>query len=212
MKHITWCLLLLCQCALSQTNTDENYSNLSGNPYLFKDWTEGIVRFTSGRTMNQFKLKFDCFKNMLLLQFEGSSFATESKVQEFVLYPKSKNKDSLVFRKGFPPTERSSENTYYQVMYQDKVLLLRLFFRNIVEEKQLVTVNGRTSRRLEEGEQYYLYQKGEMILLPDNKNLLAEKFPDKKDQIAQFITTQQLKMHTPNDFVQVVKKYNELLP
>jgi len=79
-------------------------------------------------------------------------------------------------------------------------------------EKQLVTINGRTSRRLEEGEQYYLYQKGEMILLPDNKNLLAEKFPDKKDQMAQFISSQQLKMHTPNDFVQVVMKYNELIP
>jgi hypothetical protein len=212
MKHITWCLLLLCQYALSQTTTDENYSNVSGNPYLFKDWSDGIVRFTSGRTMNQFRLKFDCLKNMLLLQFEGSAFATESKVQEFVLYPKGKNKDSLVFRKGFPPTEKTSEGTFYQVLFQDKVILLRLFFRNIIEEKQLVTVNSRANRRLEEGEQYYLYQKGEMILLPDNKNLLPEKFNDKKEEMAQFINAQQLKMHTPNDFVQVVKKYNELIP
>jgi hypothetical protein len=215
MKHITWCLLLLCQWALSQTTNnspgEEDMSNLTGNPYLFKDWSEGIVRFSRGRTMNQFKLKFDCLKNLLLLQFNGSAFAAESKVQEFVMYPKSKSKDSLIFRKGFPAVDKATENTYYQVLFQDKVTLLRLFSRNIVEEKQLVTVNRQITRRLEEVQSYYMLHNGEMVLLPDSRSELPEKFSDKKDQIAQFISSQQLKMRSPDDYLQVVKKYNELL-
>ena len=102
MKHIAWCLLLLCQCALGQTTKDDD-NTVSGNPYLFKEWCDGVVRFSSGRTLNQFKLKFDCLKNALLLQFNGSAFAAESKVQEFVMYPKKK--DSLLCLKsgpGFP--------------------------------------------------------------------------------------------------------------
>ena len=216
MKHVMWCLLLLCQWTLGQTTNnppgEEDYSNVSGNPYLFKDWSNGIVRFSGGSTMKQFKLKFDCLKNLLLLQFDGNAFAAESKVQEFVMYPKSKSKDSLIFRKGFPAVDKANENTYYQVLFQDKVTLLRLFSRNIIEEKQLVRVNSSTSRRLEEVEQYYLLHNGEMVLLPDNRTALPEKFSDKKDQIAQFISSQQLKMHSPDDFLQVVKKYNELLP
>lgn len=208
MKNIAWCLLLLCQCALGQVN-DEDLKSITGNPYLFKDWCDGVVRFSSGRTMNNFKLKFDCLKNILLLQFDGNAFATQSKVQEFVLYPK--NKDSLVFRRGFPATEKTSENTYFQVLLQDKASLLRLISRNVIEEKQLVTVNGQVSRRMEEAEYYYLLQNGALTFLPASRSDLPEKFPDKKEPLAEFIASHQLKMHTPEDFVQVVKKYNELL-
>ena len=208
MKHIAWCLLLLCQCALGQTTKEDDQNTISGNPYLFKDWCDGVVRFTSGRTLNQFKLKFDCFKNVLLLEFNGSAFAAESKVQEFVMYPKKK--DSLLFRRGFPATEKTSDNTYFQVLVQDKATLLRLIARNIIEEKQVVS-NGRVNRRLEEVEFYYLLQNGAMTLLPADRTELPEKFGDKKEPIATFIAAQQLRMHTPEDFVLVVKKYNELL-
>lgn len=208
MKHIAWCLLLLSQCALSQVTKEDDQNTISGNPYLFKDWCDGVVRFTSGRTLNQFKLKFDCLKNMLLLEFNGSAFAAESKVQEFVMYPKKK--DSLLFRRGYPATEKTSENTYFQVMVQDKATLLRMIARNIIEEKQIVS-NGRVNRRMEAAEFYYLLQNGTMTLLPADRNDLPEKFGDKKEPIAAFIAARQLRMHTPEDFVLVVKKYNELL-
>jgi len=209
IKHVAWCLLLLCQCTMGQTTKEDDLNTVTGNPFLFKDWCDGVVRFTSGRTVNQFKLKFDCLKNMLLLQFNGSSFAAESKVREFVLYPK--NKDSLLFRRGYPTTDKTADNTYFHVLIQDKASLLRLVARNIIEEKQLVSVNGRVNRRMEEAEYYYLLQNGTMTLLPANRNDLPEKFADKKDLIAQLIATRQLKMHTPEDFVAVVKKYNELI-
>ncbi|MCS3795232.1 hypothetical protein [Niastella sp. OAS944] len=209
MKHIAWCLLLLCQCALGQIPKEEELNTITGNPYLFKEWNDGVVRFTSGRTMNQFKLKFDCLKNSLLLQFQGNAFATESKVQEFVMYPKKK--DSLLFRRGFPATEKTTDQTYFHVLIQGKVSLLRLIARNIIEEKQLVSVNGRVDRRLEEIEQYYMLQNNQMILLPANSKDLPEVFGDKKEAIAQFIAAKQLRMHDATDFVEVVNKYNELL-
>jgi hypothetical protein len=215
MKHITWCLLLLCHCTFGQTGnnpTESSTEDISGNPYLFKDWCNGTVRFSSGRVLNQFKLKFNVFKNQLLLQFNGSAFAAESKIEEFVIYPKSKSNDSLVFRKGFPATEKTSEHTYYQVLFKDKVQLLRLYFRNVIEEHKLVVTNGRLNRHMEEGEHYYLLQNNSLTLLPANRSDLAEKFPDKKDQLAEFITSQQLKMRSPEEYVIVVKKYNELIP
>jgi hypothetical protein len=216
MKNIAWCLLLLCQCALGQTSNlvkTEELTDVTGNPYLFKDWSDGVVRFASGRSMTQFKLKFDCFKNILLLQFDGNVFAADAKVNEFVLYTKTgKTKDSMLFRKGFPAIDRFSDATYYQVLFQGKVQLLRLILRNVIEEKQIVTVNGQTSRHLESAEQYYLFQNGQLALLPDSKSELATSFKDQKAAIAAFIDNQQLKMRNADDFVQVVNKYNELLP
>lgn len=209
MKLIAWCLLLLCQCALGQTPREDEMNSITGNPYLMKDWCDGVVRFTSGRNMTQFKLKFDCLKNMLLLQFEGNAFAAESKVKEFVMYPKKK--DSLLFRRGFPSTNKTTDQTYFHVLLQDKISLLRLVARNIIEEKQLVSVNGRINRRMEEIEFYYLLRNGEMVLLPASRTELPAVFADKKEPLARFIAANQLKMQHPEDFVAVVKKYNELV-
>ena len=85
MKHITWCLLLICQCTLGKTGnnlTEASIEDISGNPYLFKDWCNGTVRFSSGRVMNQFKLKFDVLKNQLLLQFNGSAWLSTERTSQ----------------------------------------------------------------------------------------------------------------------------------
>lgn len=207
-----WCLLLLCQSTLAQTTSETTNDDVSGNPYLFKDWCNGTVRFSSGRVMTQFKLKFDVLKNQLLLQFDGSTFAAESRIEEFVIYPKSKSKDSLVFRKGFPATDKTTEQTFYQVLYRDKVQLLRLFFRNIIEEQKLVVNNGRNAKHLEEAEFYYLLHNSNLTQLPNLKSDIPEAFPGKKEQVAEYMAAQQLKMRAPEDYVAVVKKYNELIP
>jgi len=216
MKNMAWCLLLLlCQYALSQTTmvkTDE-VTDFTGNPYFYKDWSNGVVRFSGGRTMNQFKLKFDCLKNILLMQFDGSVFAADAKVHEFMLYPKnSQGKDSVLFRKDYPAVGQYSGNTFYQVLFQDKITLLRLPLRNVIEEKQVLTINGQQRRRIEEAEQYYLLHNGQLILLPDDRNGLLAVFGDQKDAIADFITARQLKMHSPEDYLLLAKKYDELLP
>lgn len=210
MRYITWCLLLLCQCALAQTNDPlQNSSEISGNPYLFKDWCNGTVHFTSGRILHQFKLKFDVFKNLLLLQFDGNTFAAESKIDEFVMYPKSKTKDSLVFRKGFPKSDKGTEQTYYQVLFTGKVQLLRLFGRTVIQEHNLVVSNNKYRSRMEEAEYYYMLLNDSLVLLPGNRTELAALFPP---GVGEFIHQHQLKMRSAEDYIAVVKKYNELLP
>lgn len=205
MKQILWCLLLLGHCLLAQENDD-----VSGNPYLFKDWNNGTVRFSSGREMKQFKLKFDVLKNQLLLQFEGSTFAAESKVQEFVLLPK-KTKDSLVFKKGYPVSDKTNSETFFEILFKDKVQLLRLYVKTIVEDRTLVNT-GKYNKRLEEAESYYLFQNNQLIRLPARTSELVAALPDKRTELAAFIESQGLRMRSGEDFLTVVKKYNELLP
>ena len=116
MKSILWCLVLLVQQGFSpaaaQDVQNSDIDNASGSPYLLKDWSDGVVIFKSGRVVKQFKLRFDCARNRLMLQFDGASFAAESHVKEFILYTKTgKNKDSLVFRKGYPSVDKNNDDT-----------------------------------------------------------------------------------------------------
>lgn len=216
IKRMSGCLccLLLCCFALTQTSgqpaskiTDAEFDGVRGSPFLSDDWADGVVRFTSGRVVNQFKIKFDCARNRLMLQFGGSSFATESKISSFTVF--TKNKDSMVFRKGFPKVDDSNEETFYQVLLQGKTTLLRLFQKNIVEEKDLLASSKR--RYFEEDEVFYLLKEGSMIRLQEDKNNVVQSFPDKAPVLQEFITAQQLKMKSAGDFIKLAGKYNELL-
>ena len=185
------------------------YHDLSGSALLLKDWAPGIIRFSSGRTTNQFKLKFDCVANKVLLQFNGSSFSSESKIKEFVIYPKGFNSpDSMVFRKSFPATAIANEETFYQILLADTVSLLKLMVKNIDEERQIASKV--VYRRIKDEEKYYYLENGKMILIPNDKNLVADIFPEKKDQIREFISARQLKFRGQSDYIELINYYNSL--
>lgn len=185
------------------------YNDVSGTPYVLKDWKDGIIRFSSGRTASQFKIKFDCLKNQLMLQFEGKSFATQSKVNDFVIYTKSaKEGDSLVFKKNFPVTDKANEETFYEVIVEGKASLLCLHLKNITEEQQIATKV--IYRRIRDENVYYLLKEKKMIELPFDKVLILEKFTDNTEKLRQFITEQQLKFRDTDDFKKLVAYYNTL--
>ena len=206
------CFLFLNVSVFSQesANASELNSEMYGNPYLIREWSDGAVKFTSGRVVKQFKLKFDCVTNQLLLQFQGSTFAAESKVKEFVMYT-AKKKDSLVFRKGYPPVQKGTENTYYHVLVDDKVQLVRLISKNIIEEKELVSSTNGTRGRLEDDEKYYLFKDGVMVHLPEEKEEILKAFTDKADVLSDFINEKKLRFRTYQDYTALVKKYVELM-
>ena len=183
------------------------YEGISGNPYFNKDWADGIIRFSSGKVTDKFKLKFNVAQNRLLLQFNGSTFGAESKIDEFVMYTKNK-KDSVVFKKGFPDTDRGNAETFYQVLENGPATLVKLTAKDIIEEKEIL--ESKKSRRYEDVEAYYLLKEGTMHKLDRENAPIADILSDHRDELRTFISEQQLKMRTSEDYTKVVKKYNDL--
>ncbi len=201
--------------AQTTENTGSNndppiYNDVSGTPYVIRDWSEGVIRFSSGRVTDQFKIKFDCITNHLMLQFKGSSFATESKVREFVMYSKSgAGKDSMVFRKGFPVTKKANEETFYQVLAEGKTMLLLLHIKQITEEQQIASKV--IYRRIRDEQEYYLLKDGAMAVLPTDKSSIIQTLNDQSEKIQQFINEHQIKFRNAEDFRKLIVYYNSLL-
>lgn len=209
---ILWLLLLATSVGFGQTGetakpSSGDHEGISGNPYFNKDWADGIIRFSSGKTTDKFKLKFNCAQNRLLLQFNGSAFAAESRVNEFVMFTKNR-KDSFLFRKGFPHSDRGNEETFYQVMEVGKATLLKLSAKDIIEERALV--DAKLSRHYQDVELFYLLYDGKMHVIDKDENSLQKVLTDRGEQIKAFISEQQIRMRTQDDFVKVVRKYNQL--
>ncbi len=208
---ITILLLMALPCWAQQRETDQGesvtYIDVSGSALLFGDWKAGIVRFNSGRSTDQFKIKFDCIQHKLLLQFNGSAFSTESKVKEFVL--KSSSSDTMLFRNGFPAFEKETEASYYQVLYQGHSMLLCLHFKEVVYEGQLVAKT--VYRRIKDVNRLIVYQKGQMFEIKGDKLLIPESFPANKEALQQFIAEQGLKFRDHSDYIKLIRFYDSIV-
>ena len=219
MKQFWWIFLLIIESSTAQFPSDDDaqksrgvrYEGIQGNPYLKDEWSDGKITFSSGRILNQFKLKFDCVNNKLLLQFSGSTFAAESKVKEFVIYQKEgRRTDSMVFRKGFPSVGLANNETFYLVLSEGKVMLLELYTKNILEEKQMATSD--IQRRFIEQESFFILRDGIMYEVKKERGSLPDILTDRSEEIKKFIAENQLKMRSGEDFAKVVNKYNKMLP
>lgn len=185
------------------------YSDVAGTAFLLKDWRPGIIRFSSGRIATQFKLRFDCIKNQLLLQFKGNSFSTESRVEEFVLFPHKENgADSMLFRKGFPQTSFANAETFYEVLVQGKQSLLCLHSKRVTHEGQFATKV--VQRRIYDEVKYYLLKDNTLILLPEDRNEFGPQFDDAAKAIQEYIGQHGLKFRDKQDYIKLVQYYNSL--
>lgn len=216
MKNFLWCLLLLASAASAQTTapkSSDEYDGVAGSPFLFKDWLGGTVYYKNGRVVKQFKLRFDCCRNYLMLEFNGQSFAPQTaSIISFVLNTKEgKDKDSMVFRKGYPTIGNWNGETFYHILLNAKSPVLHLLTKTIVEEKGLLPSS--TRKFFEDEEHFFLLVDGKMIhLLKDEREKLADQFPAQREALLKFMNEQELKMKSSEDFIKFGKKYNELLP
>lgn len=212
MRYIILLILLgVVQASQAQQRETEQgesvtYIDVSGSALLFGEWKNGIVRFNSGRSTDQFKIKFDCIQHKLLLQFNGSAFSTESKVKEFVL--KMSGKDSMLFRNGFPVFEKETEGSYYQVLFQGHSQLLCLHFKEVIYEGQLVAKT--VYRRIKDAKRYLLYTSNQMIEIKGDKLLIPESFPAHKEALHQFIAEQGLKFRDADDYIKLIAYYDSI--
>lgn len=215
MKYIFWCLLLLSAGVFAQTKETRRpgseYDGVAGTPYLLKDWVNGTVYYKNGRVVTQFKLRFDCPHNYLQMEFKGQSFAPQTtSITSFVLYPKN-SKDSMVFRKGFPPIDTYNAETFYQVLLPGKSSLLYILSKTIVEEKDVLPSS--TKRFFEDEDHFFLFANGVITeLIKGEREKLAAQFPAQQAALLAFMNEQELRMKSADDFKKFATKYNELNP
>ena len=215
MKQILWCLLLVSASCFSQTNQSgkpgSEYDGVAGSPYLLKDWVNGTVYYRNGRIVTQFKLRFDCPRNFLQMEFKGQTFSPQvATITSFVLYPKNSN-DSMIFRKGFPPSGTYNTETFYQVLMNGKASLLYVLAKTIVESKDILPSSSR--RFFEEEDEFFLYANGATTkLIKNDREKLAAQFPAQEAALLKFMNEEELKMRSADDFKKFTTKYNELNP
>jgi hypothetical protein len=177
----------------------------SGNPYVVRDWGMGKIVTNGTGEIDGFLLKFDEVGEELLVMGEGDTVKNFAEpILAFTI------KDSLkdrVFVSGFKPTKNSNSNTYFEVIADGKIKLLKKNYKRISEYKEY---SGTIAKIIKDDIQYFVVgedNEPKQIKL-DQKSILVA-LSDKASFIDEYIKSNKINFKEEADLVSVFQFYNK---
>lgn len=149
---------------------------------------------------------------LLFITPDGIEMAATSPVQKIIFTDPSDNGVMLniTFQKNFPAIDKQTAESYYEVLDTGNVKLLK--YHKITYDDRKGYGEATTTRFFQEAEIYYLYsEKTGIVRLEKGKNFLVSFLNDQKEQVSQFIDSNDLKCRKEADWEKVIVYYNTLL-
>lgn len=180
-------------------------SNVEGTPLLFSDWVPGVLFLKDGYKADKFLLNMDLYANELLFQHNGNALVVVNPLKEFVLMPNGQS-NPYIFRAGFLAVDKNSESTFYQVLQDGPVALLKLSKKIILERKEY---NQPLTQYFDLSETYYIVKAGQAPeKISKSKASLVGVIGDRSGKLETIIEKKRLRCKTEEDLIEVVKAFN----
>jgi hypothetical protein len=126
-------------------------SEVLGSPFLLPKFVKGVIYLLNGKKEENDLLNIDLYSNKLVYQEDGQTLVVINAVKEFVLKPSDDL--TLLFRNGFQAVDKNTAATFYQVLEQGNVSLLKLTRKIIKDKKEF---NQAPAKEFDEVDTYYL--------------------------------------------------------
>lgn len=187
-------------------NMKENaYDVLEGSPYIFNGFLDGSVLLSNsgGKWLSGQLLRFNTYTSQL--EFKDGNILKSAAAKDVRAFKIT----GAHYASGFPPVDKFTLYTYYQILYDGKLKLLKN------TSTQLFEVKG--SDDIKQGDKfstynyYYFLENDKMTkFMPTKKSFLKIFASNKTILVEKFITDRNLKFKVDSDFAEVMK-YAETL-
>ncbi len=185
---------------------EKTYTDVKGSPYLFDDWSLGIVKMTSGLSYKDISLKYDQVASELIFQDKsGKALGFADPIAEFKIIDKSNA--FKIFRSGYKAADSNSDKTFYEVLYDGGTTLLRDPKKNIVEHR---AYNSPTAvKSIVETPAYYVVVNGQLIKIKKDKKAILAALTNSA-QLDKYIQDNKLNVKDDKDLVKVMLYYDSV--
>ncbi|MBA9079428.1 hypothetical protein [Rufibacter quisquiliarum] len=188
------------------------YSGATGSPYLYNDWTNGTVTLKDGTTYQGLNLLYDQQKDELIFSIDKNRMQTfMHPVHEFILQVANGSGAAYTekkFRNGFASVDGANGNSFYEVLAEGKVQLLKRTTKTIVEER----APGATiaTKQIKPTMRYYMTTPTGFVKIRKDKKEILAVLKDKSTEIAKFAENNNLSFKEDEDLAKLVTYYNSL--
>jgi hypothetical protein len=191
---------------------EQSYTEVEGSPYLIANWATGAVKLVNGKSITA-KLKYDLIKDELLFQNKRDSVALSfvDPVQYFSFNDVAIDESNiapLVFGSGYPPVDNQTQASFYQVIADGKVKLLKHYKKTIRVDKAFNSATSTQTFVL--ADVYYVFINNQITRIkPSQKSILAA-LGDKADQLQGYMKSNTVNYKSDVALAKLFSYYNSL--
>jgi len=180
---------------------------VEGSPYFNDNWMKGNVIVNGERQYSGIYLKMDLYDNEVHFQDQkGNEMIATTPIQKVLLVDTAAQR-VYNFINGEFIQANSHVKGWYQLLSEGKAILLKKFNKQMQEVKPYGSATVEQS--IITSSRYYIMYDENFTEIKKIKEI-AGILIDKKDEIAQYIKSNNLPGKTDADFISLVNYYNQL--
>jgi hypothetical protein len=187
------------------------YDKYVGSIFLYDDFRLANITLQNDKAFEKVKTKIDLLnQEMVFLSTDGKlGILNNGQVKEIRFIGEPNDSTSKrVFRTGFPKVDVLNPSSFYEVLADGKLMLLKSLMKYAVENKN--ELSGEVNRLIENAENIYTFKDNQMKRLKKDREVIYDLMADKRTEI----TSRQRNVH-PNlkniaELINIVKFYNSL--
>jgi len=180
---------------------------VDGSPYFNDNWMKGSVVVNGGTQYSGIYLKLDLYDNEIHFQDQkGNEMIATIAVQKVLLVDTAAQR-VYNFINGEFIQSNSRLKGWYQLLSEGKAILLKKFNKQMQEFRPFGSATVEQS--IITSSRYYILYDGNSTEIKKIKEM-AGILIDKKDEITQYIKSNNLSGKTDADFIGLINYYNQL--
>ena len=187
------------------------YEGIAGSVYDQTDYLLARITLKDGRVYNDVKTRINLLEqevNFIASNgqegFLGKGMASEITYQD----NSGSYLDTKVFQCGFPPIDNQNRISFYQILLNDKTILLKSVYKSIQERNN--DMSGERYKEFATYENMYLLKEGTMVRIKKDKSNLIALLQDQNQSIKKYIDDQKLNLKNEAHLIDLLKYYNTL--
>jgi len=188
----------------------KQFSDIDGSPFLFDEWYRGKIVSPEGLVLDGITIKYEAFSETIVYMSGGRTFEVADGAATFTIYPATDGmKDSLFFRGGYPTVDLNTPRTYYEVLVDGRVALLKTHKKTAGLSQQNALASNKREFILQED--LYLARKGQVpVKWKKDKDGLMDMLSDKKDDINSWLGKNKVNLKKEEGLAELIKYYDSL--
>jgi hypothetical protein len=183
--------------------------DVQGSPFFTDDWAMADVFLINGASFKQVKLKLNIENNEL--NYLDSAHQTLvlkkgiiKEIHFFILKPGGA--DTLIFKNGYPKIDNADTTTYFQVLADGAMSMLKLNRKTISVLKN--DLSGQVEKEFTAYTDYYIFYNGEIKLLKRNKQFFVDLMKAKKGFVENNIIDKNINFKNTESLQRLVGLFN----
>ncbi len=187
------------------------YPDIEGFAFFTEDWNYSLIKLTNEKAFDMIETKLNVYTNELYFKTDKNAAMVfvAGYVKELDIYDSIETKNIIYrFKTGFPKIDNQNENSFYEVITEGNVTLLK-FIKKIISVKKN-DISGEVDKQFETYEDYYVFSNNEMKRLKKDKDFISRLLSERKDEVESFLKKNPLNSKNVNDIIKLFQFYNSL--